>query len=81
MSWHPRPTWPPKCQGCGQFISYADMEAERTITLTPFGDALDEEPPDDEWMHVTCWQRLPPNERSLVNRTAWRAPGIVRQAG
>lgn len=75
-----REVWPPRCTECGRFISYADMELGRTVTYTPYGGPLDEEPPADEWMHRVCWDRMGSRQQALVNRIAWQADAVIREA-
>jgi hypothetical protein len=69
-----RSTWPPRCDQCGQFISYADMGAGRAWVWTPHGGPLDVDPPDDRWAHDRCWTVAKPEERALIQSIAWQGP-------
>ena len=59
-----------KCSICGKFMSQANMF--NAIVRTPFGTALDTEPPDEEFIHLRCWDKLVPGQRVLIKKTSWQ---------
>lgn len=65
-------TWPPQCRVCSRFISYKDLCL--AVHWTPYGDASMDEPPPEEFAHVTCWRDTTDERRRLIKSIAWAKP-------
>jgi hypothetical protein len=62
----------PRCEGCNRFMSWNDVAAG--VEYTPFGGALDLEPPDPRNLHAACWDAMPAWEQALTRRIAYIGP-------
>jgi len=56
-----------RCSKCGRFT-------QRGICYTPFGNCLDFEPPDEEYICHRCWDSMSLSEADLTYRIAWIKP-------
>lgn len=67
-----------KCSICGKFMSWASLF--NAIVRTPYGTALDTEPPDEEFIHSRCWDNLIPKQRALIKKTSWQFLDRTKEA-
>jgi hypothetical protein len=61
---------PIKCNYCGRFMNMN----ETYITYEPYGGPTDLEPPDDEFMHKSCWDTLQRERQQLILKTSYIKP-------
>ena len=57
----------PNCALCGRFISWKKGYA----SYIPFGSALDTEPPDEEFIHLSCYNALDKTRQSYYTKYVW----------
>lgn len=67
-------TTQPNCVYCGRFISW-----KQYVTWTPYGTALDLEPPDDEFMCKPCWDKLSEKDQERYRTWEWHPAVVVEQ--
>jgi len=48
--------------------------ATESMRWTPYGDTSMEEPPPEEYAHLSCWQDVGANRRKLIESIAWAKP-------
>ncbi len=59
-----------KCVQCGKFMSWEALA--NAIVRVPYGSRLDTEPPDEEFMHYSCWEKLNHDGQELIKKTSWQ---------
>lgn len=64
----------PNCELCGRFVSWRNGYA----SYIPFGSQNDLEPPDEQFMHTSCYEALNPTQQRYYSKWVWR-PVVVRQ--
>lgn len=57
----------PNCVVCGRFVGWRKSR----IAYTPFGGALDLDPPDPRFMHMACWDKLSDREHEFYRSPSW----------
>ncbi len=67
-----------KCVECGKFMSWESLV--NAIVRVPYGSAPDTEPPDEEFMHYSCWERLNPDRQELIKKTSWQFKDRSKEA-
>ena len=55
-----------RCDICGRFV-----KANNSIWRTRYGRAGDLEPPEDEFICVTCWESFGEEEQKLIENLSW----------
>ncbi len=61
---------PIKCAECGKFMSYDDLVMAKVYT--PYGNCLDLEPPDGEFIHRRCYDSMSYNSKLLLHSISWQ---------
>ena len=61
---------PEKCIECGRFLKLN----ETNISYVPFGSSTDFEPPDPNYVHFECWDKLSEDQKELTKRASWIKP-------
>ena len=64
----------PNCCECGKWVGWK----KGYMTFTPFGSVLDMEPPDPQFMHLSCWEKLDEKHRSYFTKWAWCPAQIIK---
>jgi len=59
-----------RCSECGRFLK---LDAQ-TISYVLFGSCVDLEPPDPEYVHFKCWEKLSSSSKELTKRVSWIKP-------
>lgn len=63
-----------KCIICGRYMAMG----KGYYKWTPYGNSLMEEPPDEEYVHISCYENLPQKSKNLIIKTSWRKPYKVK---
>ena len=60
-----------RCYFCGKFIAYHESQ----YRWTPYGGAMDFEPPDEEFAHSRCYETY--DKKELLINTSWLKPSLM----
>ena len=62
-------TWPPACDICSRFISYADLRL--AVSWQPYGSYEDDTPPPEEFAHRGCWDKASDSLKLTIEAIAY----------
>ena len=61
-----------RCSNCNKFISYEGLD--NCVRYTFYGSCTDQEPPDESFLHLKCWDKMPGAEKELTKKASWQKP-------
>jgi len=63
----------PICHICGKFMSWVDCD--EAVVYVPYQTSpIEFDMPDDEYIHIGCWETSNEDSKRLIQRISWIKP-------